>query len=220
MKNLLYKEMKLSTPLLTFLFLGFAVMTFIPGYPILCGAFFVCFGIFQSYQYSREADDLMYSLLLPVKKEDVVKAKYVSAFILQMMAFVLFAVCTLIRMSWLADAPVYVNNYLMAANPAFLGFVLMIFAVFNTVFIGGFFKTAYKFGKPFVAYVVICFVIIIIAESLHHFPGLDWLNAFDFSDSGALAHQAAFLIAATVIYILMTVLSCRKAQKRFVMIDM
>ena len=79
MKNLLCKELRLATPLLTFLFLGFTAMTFIPGYPILCGAFFVCFGIFQSYQNGRTDNDILYTVLLPVKKSHVVKAKYAAA---------------------------------------------------------------------------------------------------------------------------------------------
>ena len=78
MKNLLYKEFFLATPPLTFLFLGFTAMTFLPGYPILCGAFFVCFGIFQSYQIGREDHDILYTVLLPVKKTDAVRAKYAS----------------------------------------------------------------------------------------------------------------------------------------------
>ena len=59
MRNLLIKELKLSTMVLTYIFLVFALMTFIPGYPILCGAFFFCLGIFQSYQTSRENNDIL-----------------------------------------------------------------------------------------------------------------------------------------------------------------
>ena len=43
MKNLLKKELKLAASPLTWLFLVAAFMTMIPGYPILVGAFFVCF---------------------------------------------------------------------------------------------------------------------------------------------------------------------------------
>ena len=98
MRNLLMKEFKLATPVLTYLFIGFALMTFIPGYPILCGAFFVCMGIFQSYQINRESNDILYSVLLPVSKSDVVKGKYLAVVILQMMAFILCVICTLVRM--------------------------------------------------------------------------------------------------------------------------
>ena len=51
----------------------------IPGYPILCGAFFVCLGIFYTYQQARECDDITYTVLLPVRKRDVVTAKYMDS---------------------------------------------------------------------------------------------------------------------------------------------
>lgn len=217
MKNLLYKEFCLATPLLTFLFLGFTAMTFIPGYPILCGAFFVCFGIFQSYQLGRENNDILYTVLLPVKKSDAVKAKYATAVALQMIAFVIFTVFTFLRMAFLSSAGVYKTNALMGANLLFLTFVLLIFASFNAVFIGGFFKTAYRYGKPFVCFIIVNFVIIAIAETLHHLPGLGWMNTLDFTNA---AQQLPILLAAMFAYVATTVVSCKISQKRFEKIDL
>lgn len=217
MKNLLNKELQLTMPLLTYLFLGFTAMTFIPGYPILCGAFFVCFGIFQSYQIGREDNDILYTVLLPVKKADAVKSKYAVAVALEMAAFSLFAVFTGIRMVFLSDAPVYTTNALMGANGMFLAFVLVIFAAFNVVFIGGFFKTAYKYGKPFVCFIAASFVIIAIAEALHHLPGLAHLNTLDFS---GMAQQLPILLAAAFLYAAATVISCKLSQTRFEKIDL
>jgi len=217
MKNLLNKEFQLATPLLTFLFLGFAAMTFIPGYPILCGAFFVCFGIFQSYQLGREDNDILYTVLLPVKKTDVVRAKYAAAVVLQLAAFALFALFTGIRMVFLSEAGVYRTNVLMGANFTFLSFVLIIFAAFNVVFIGVFFKTAYRYGKPFVLFIAVCFLIIAIGEALHHFPGLGWLNSLDVSGS---VRQLPILLAAMLLYISATVISCKASQKRFEKLDL
>ena len=54
MNALLKKELRLSTLLLTWLFIGFGAMTLIPGYPILCGAFFITLGIFQRTRSARE----------------------------------------------------------------------------------------------------------------------------------------------------------------------
>ena len=96
MKNLLMKEFRLATLPLTYLFLLFSLMTFIPGYPILCGAFFVCLGIFQSYQRNREDNDILYSVLLPVSKKEVVVAKYIAVVLQQMTAFTICAVCTVV----------------------------------------------------------------------------------------------------------------------------
>ena len=217
MKNLLYKEFRLATPLLTFLFLGFTAMTFLPGYPILCGAFFICFGIFQSYQLGREDNDILYTVLLPVKKSDAVKAKYTAAVVLQMAAFAMFAVFTCIRMVFLSDVSVYTSNALMGANPVFLAFVLLIFAAFNMVFIGGFFKTAYQFGKPFLCFTVVCFLLIGIAETLHHLPGLGWMNTLDVERAWP---QLLVLLAAVILYFMATAVSCRVSQSRFEKIDL
>lgn len=217
MKNLLYKEFYLATPLLTFLFLGFTAMTFIPGYPILCGAFFVCFGIFQSYQNTREDNDILYTVLLPVRKTDAVKSKYLAAVVLEMTAFVFFVCFTGIRMAFLSDAAVYRTNALMGANPVFLAFVLLIFLAFNVIFIGGFFKTAYRFGKPFLVFIVVNFLVIAVAEALHHFPGLEWINTLDFSH---MDRQLPILLAAGCLYAAGTAASCRVSQCRFEKIDL
>lgn len=217
MRNLLIKELRLSTITLTYIFLGFVLMTFIPGYPILCGAFFFCLGIFQSYQSSREANDIMYSVLLPVSKKDVVKAKYLAAMTLQMAAFLLCAVCTIVRMTLLSDAGVYEANVMMSANLVYLAFVLVIFAAFNIIFIGGFFKTAYGIGKPFIMFIIVNFIIIVVAEALHYLPGLERLNVLDFTNAG---EQVAILAAGTVIYATATLMSCRKSQNKFEKIDL
>ena len=217
MKNLLMKEFKLATLPLTYLFLLFALMTFIPGYPILCGAFFVCLGIFQSYQKSREDNDILYSVLLPVSKKDVVKAKYMSVVLLQVTAFAICTVCTAVRMTFLSESEVYVANALMGANLVFLAFMLLIFATFNGIFVGGFFKTAYGIGKPFVTFVVVNFLIIGLAETLHHLPGLGWLNALDFSRIG---EHFLILMIAVIVYVAFTVISCRVSQSRFEKIDL
>ncbi len=217
MKNLIYKEFKLATPLLTFLFLAFSLVSFLPGYPILCGAFFVCFGIFQSYQNGREDNDILYTVLLPVKKADVVNAKYNAAILLQIAAFLLFAAFTCIRMLFLPNAAAYVTNVLMDANLIFLAFVLLIFLAFNVIFIGGFFKTAYGIGKPFIVFAAVSFVIIGIGETLHHLPGLSWLNVRDFSFAG---RQLVILLGAAVLYALASALSCKASRKRFERIDL
>ena len=76
MLNLLRKEISLDASPLGYLFIAFGLMFLIPGYPILCGAFFVTLGIFQSFQSMREANDMVFSALLPIAKMDAVKGKY------------------------------------------------------------------------------------------------------------------------------------------------
>ena len=217
MNALLRKEMRLSALLLTYLFIGFAVMTLLPGYPILCGVFFITLGIFQSFQSAREANDIVFSALLPVAKRDVVKGKYQFVLLIELCGFAIMAVLTIIRMTVLADAPVYRQNALMTANPFFLGMALLLFGLFNVIFLGGFFKTAYKLGKPFVTYIVVVFAVIGAAEALHHFPGLEALNAFGFDHFGL---QLALFAAGALCFIALTVLSYKKACENFERIDL
>ena len=217
MNALLKKEMRLSALLLTYLFIGFGAMALLPGYPILCGAVFITLGIFHSFQSAREANDIVFSALLPVAKSDVVKGKFQFAMLIELCGFLLMAILTIVRMTALADAPVYRQNALMNANPFFLGMALFIFGLFNVILVGGFFRTGYKLGKPFVIYAIVAFVVVVVAEALHHFPGLGALNAFGFEHFGL---QAALLIVGILAYALMTWLAYRKACADFEKIDL
>ena len=76
MNKLLKKELRLTAAPITYFFLAFALMTLIPGYPILVGGFFITLGIFYTFQMARESNDILYTALLPCKKQDVVRAKY------------------------------------------------------------------------------------------------------------------------------------------------
>ena len=129
MYKLLRKELKLSASPLSYLFIAFGLMTLLPGYPILVGAFFISFGIFQSFQTAREANDIQYSALLPISKADVVRSKFAFSIFIEMCGFSVMTIMTVLRMTVLADSAVYRNNALMNANLIFLGFALLIFDV-------------------------------------------------------------------------------------------
>ena len=217
MRNVLRKEMKLSASILSYLFILFGLMFLLPGYPILCGAFFVSLGLFQSFQSAREANDIVFSALLPVAKKDVVRGKYLFVCVIEAAALLLMAVCMLVRMTAFTDSQVYRANALMNANPFALGMAFLIFGLFNMVFVGGFFKTAYKFARPFVSFIIVTFLVIFAAEALHHVPGLAAVNAFGTENAGL---QAALLAAGIAVFLLMTVLSCRKACESFEKIDL
>ena len=217
MRDIMRKELKLSASPLSFLFIAFGLMFFLPGYPILCGAFFVTLGLFYSFQAAREANDIVFSALLPIAKSDVVKGKYCFVCFVEACALALMAACTVVRMTALADSPVYRANALMTANPFALGMASVIFGLFNRIFVGGFFKTAYKQGRPFVTYIIAAFLMISVAEALHHFTGLEALNAFGTAHLGL---QMLALAAGLLAFALLTVLSCKKACGDFERIDL
>ena len=216
MKKLFYKEMKLSANPLTYWFIAFSAMTMIPRYPILVGSFFICLGIFHTYQQIREYDDVTYTVMLPVKKRDIVTAKYLFVLFIELTAFILCTLLTIIRMKILGTAVPYATNQLMNANMAYLGYTMIVFAVFNSIFLAGFFKTTYKIGKPFFIFCVVSFIIIIMREILHHIPDLESLN----NPSNLSMPQVVIFAIGIVVFMLCTWLSYQKAVKDFEGIDL
>ena len=217
MKKLLLKELKLAASPLSYFFIASAFLTFVPGYPILLGSFFTTLGIFYSFQTMRENNDIHYSLLLPVSKADLVKSKYLFTVLIELCSFALMVIITLLRMLLWKNAAVYTSNALMCANMTFLGFALLIFGLFNLIFVDGFFRTAYYFGKPFITYCVIVLLVITAAETLHHLPGLEALNAFGFSP---LLPQLPVLFCGAIAFVLLTFFAVRHSVKRFETIDL
>ena len=217
MKSLLIKEVRLAASPLSYIFLAASLLTLTPGYPILLGAFFICFGVFHSFQNAREANDTLYTALLPIKKSDFVKAKFAFTCAIQMAGFALCAVLTAVRMTALSAAAPYVNNAMMNATPLFLAFVLLIFAAFNWLFLGGFFKTAYKIGIPFLSFGIATLVLITVGEALHHVPGLAFFNVPAGERSGL---QFTLLAVAAVLYAAVTALSYSRSARQFERIDL
>ena len=217
MRNMLRKEMLLSASVLSYLFTAFGLTFLLPGYPILCGAFFVSLGLFQSFQTAREANDTLFSALLPVAKKDTVRGKYLFVCLIEACALILMGACVILRMSVLQGSVVYRVNALMNATPFALGAACVIFGLFNLIFVGGFFKTAYKFARPFVSFIIAAFLVIMTAEALHHVPGLEMLNAFG---TDHLTLQLCLLAGGIIVFVLLTVFSCRKACEDFERTDL
>ena len=217
MRNIMRKEMKLCASPITYLFILFGLMFFIPGYPVLCGVFFVTLGIFQGFQYAREANDIAFSVVLPIRKKDVVKGKYLFVCFIELCSLILMLAVAIIRMTLLSEAAVYRNNAMMNANLFAVGGALVAFGLFNAIFLGGFFKTAYNQGRPFVTYIIVAFLVIGAFESLHHIPWVQIVNAFGLEHIG---FQLIMLLAGLILFLLMTGLSYRTACRNFEVVDL
>ena len=151
------------------------------------------------------------------KAYDIVRAKYAFCIVVELIYFGLTSAVALLRMTLLSEVAVYRNNVLMNANLVYLGFVLVILGLFNLIFVGGFFKTAYKFAKPFVMVIIAAFLVVGSGETLFHIPGLSVLNAFGFNHIGI---QLVVFAAGVVAFVLMSAFSIRQSIKNFEKIDL
>ena len=82
--NLLKKEFLLGNNLsvIIWLFCSF-IMQLIPSYPMYVGPYYICLCIMLSFALNQTSHDILYTVLLPVKKIDTVKARFMYACILE-----------------------------------------------------------------------------------------------------------------------------------------
>ena len=227
MKQLFYKELKLCLPLQVPLFFLFAAMLFIPSYPYLVACFFTCNSIFYMYNQSVGNNDLLFTALLPVSKKQVVQSRVRFTVLIQMVMFLL-----LIPM-------IFVNHKLVPqGNPAgtdcsltFLAAALVLFTIFNAVFIPAFYRDEHKTDRQFLISLVAVFSWIILWEggmiaakaAERVVPFFAWvesrLDCFP-ATAGAWTAQIAALAAGALTYIVGTILVCRKAVRIFERVDL
>ena len=217
MRNLLIKEIRLSASVLAYVFILFGLMFFVPGYPILCGVFFSTLGLFKSFEFAREANDIVFTALLPVGKKDVVKGRFAFVCLIELATLFVMAIAVILRMTVFADAALYRGNIMMNANGFALGAAFFLFGLFNWIFVGGFFRTGYQTGRPFLIYMIVAFLAITGFETLHHLPGLEILNAFGTVN---VVGQSLLLGIGILCWLFLTGISCRRACIRFEKIDL
>jgi len=87
MKNLFFKEMKLSMhPLIWVFILLFPMMCLIPSYPLMVAFIYVCSCypiLFFGANKGQQSNDIYFSCLLPVKKKEIVKARILTVLLIQ-----------------------------------------------------------------------------------------------------------------------------------------
>ena len=216
MNKLLKKEFTFTAHPIVYFFILFSLLTLVPSYPIVLSAFFMGLGMFQNFQIACQQNDVVYSAMLPVRKRDIVTARYLFVIIIEVIFLVFSSIFAALRMTVLADAAPFAENMMINPNIVYLAWLLIEFCVFNVVFLGGFWKTAYKLGKPFFMFSIWTFVVVGLSEAMHRIPFLAFLNTKD----QRLGIQISIFIVACAIYILFTLLSIKKSQYRFERIDL
>ena len=103
------------------------------------------------------------------------------------------------------------------ANVAYYGFGLIIYTIFNVVFLPQFFKTAYGIDKAFLLAIIPASIVVIIMEVLVHFPLFAWLDSVA---PDALLRQLPILAVGVVVYGLGMLFAYRIAAERFEKVDL
>ena len=189
-------------------------MMMIPSYPLTVTFFYPCLAVFFISMTARENRDMFYTVLLPVKKRDAVKARFLLCTFFQAGQIVLCIPFFFLR----ALYPPEGNIVGLDANLALLGFGLVLMGLFNLIFFPLHYKNPVKVGVPFVLGSAALFFGIGIFESLPHFVPF----VRDNLDTALFSHLPekflCFLLGAAI-YALLTALACRKSMNSLEALD-
>ena len=215
MAKLLKKEFVLFTHPTSWMFLAFGAMMLIPGYPMYVPLFWATLGLFYACLSARENNDLYYTLLLPVRKRDAVRARglyFALMELLQMLACVLFA---MLRHA-LKIGP---NSAGMDVNVALFGLGLIQMGLFNLLFLPRLYRNPAAVGKPFLLATICLFVYIVAAEACC-FVVPFFRDVLDTPDPQHLGVKLAVLAVGAVLFVLLTLVGTRRAEAIFEKVDL
>lgn len=215
MKNLLYKEFKLAVHPTTYIFLALCAMMLIPSYPGYAEFMYVCLSIFFVFLAGRENKDVFYTVLLPVRKRDVVKARCLMIAIIELVQIGLsvpFAILSN-RIS-----PDHGNMAGIDLNAAFFGFVFGFLSVFNIVFFPIFYRTAQKVGLALAFGGTAILLYYALVEMLVWIPSP--ISTFlDTISTDMMVKHLPILLAGILIWIFTWILTYRRSAANFEKVD-
>ena len=186
MKALLYKELRLAMHPICYVFIClFPFMILIPSYPLGVGFIYIlaCYPIlFLGANKGQQSNDLLYSVLLPVRKKDIVLARILTVILMQvtfmLIMIPLFFLAKVINNAVVASASkpdeftipgLGLNSFVLLLAIAIIGYALA-----DLIF----FPIYYKRGRSIVMstlFTILGFVayIGIFTIALPYIPGLE-----------------------------------------------
>jgi hypothetical protein len=161
MHNLLNKELKLTiSPLFYVLPLIMGLLMFIPNwlyFMVLMYYFFM--SVPNILSACKAQNDLSFSVLLPVSKDDIVKARIMSFSLVEMLHITASAILAGVNMWIYGDA-----LFFLSPNIAFFGLCFVMYGLFNLILFPIYYKTAYKYGAAVIISISVAFLFAAGAE--------------------------------------------------------
>lgn len=207
MKNMLYKEFRLTIHPLFYLSFLFGALLLIPQWPYLIALMYFLFTVVPNiFTTAKAQGDIDFSASLPVRRGDIVRSRILSVVIMEVLQVIVAAIFGAINMSLYPQ-----GNFLMDTNAAFLGIALVMYGIHNITLFPMFYKTAFKIGMPTIAAITVSVLFAIVVETAVQL--VPTLKALD-GTLNTWVHYAA-LFAGVVIFVLLNLLAAKISVKRF-----
>lgn len=215
MKRLLYKELRLALHPTAPLFLLLSAMLLIPNYPYCVVFFYTSLAVFFICLSGRENQDIVYSMLLPISRADVVTARFLTVVLLETLQLLIAIPFACLRQR-LNPAP---NLAGMDANLALFGLALFLLGCFNLVFFHIYYRDTGKVGNAFACSSGVFFFLLVLGECLLHTVPL-FRDQLDTPDPQYLPQKLVVLALGLAAYLLLTGLAYRNGKRNFAALDL
>ena len=210
MLKLLKKELRLALHPTAPLFLALSGMLMIPNYPYLVVFFYTGLAVFFTCLTGRENHDIDYTMLLPVGKRDVVRARILLVALLEMAQLAVAIPFAMLRQRLLPEP----NLAGMDANIALFALALLQMGLFNLIFFRAYYRDVRKVGAAFAATSVMTFFFIAIMEAMTYVLPF-FRDVLDTPDPEHLPAKLLTLLAGAIAFAALTYLSCCRAERDF-----
>lgn len=229
MKKLLYKELVLSMhPMCYVMVLVFPIMCLIPNFPIFIGTLYAvpAFSfLFLGAQKGKQTNDLFYSALLPIRKQDIVKARMISAICMEIACLIMLSILIPIKMvieqAMGPQGQVFTSGGIVSC----LAFAIIGYAVVNAIYFLMFYKNGRSVMAPSLIatffYLIFTMVFNSILTAMDPVslkplvPG--YYAAFVSIDIG---YQFIYLVVALIVYFAANYFVYKKASKELLNADL
>ena len=146
MTTILYKELKLAAHPTSIVFVLLGCLVLVPAYPYSVIIMFGCMAPYLTFLNARETNDAWYTAILPVTKKESVRGKCLLIIFFQLFQLLFSVPFALLRSTLrIANNPVGLD-----ATLAWYGFGLIVYAIFDLIFLSSFYQSGYKAGKAFI----------------------------------------------------------------------
>ncbi len=208
MKNLIYKELFLSVNKFFYILpILLAGLIMIPQWIyILVFMYFFWVSAPQIFSAYLAQQDYEFTTVLPVKKSDIAVSKGLTVIILELYHLILAVIAGIVHNLVYGSFNIFMN-----ISPAFYGYVLIMFALFNLVYLPLYFKTAYYFGKPLIYGIIVATIFGIGLELLALL--VPWASKI--IDNPNIFYQIGMLFAGIITFIGLNWLALKRSARNY-----
>lgn len=216
MNNLIYKEVKLSIPMFLWIvaFLA-ATLLLIPQWLYFISfMYFFWISVPQMFGIANTNNDMAFTMLMPIKRNDYVKSKIMAVVILGLAQILFGVIFALINHALYHQA-----NYALDLNLAFFGLIFFMYGIFNLIFFSMYFKTGYNYGLPSIVSNIVVLGLATGFELINIFyPKVT--NILEGSSGSSRAWQLAILFAGISLFVLFNYLAYLISARKFKGVDL